>query len=219
MRDYEYNDALYRSRNTILDILEEQGFVVSKYRGFSPKELQAMMSTDVNVAQIDVNHKNDEERKARVIYYQSHVNSKNSPKIVKLLQAGFVEDEEKLSEEDAANLTCYVMINDTVGDVHNAEALGIWNEHGLKVYFCCIYNFVNNPLKHILVPKHEIIPSDQHDELLKKLLINSKSQLPIIRYHVDPITKCLAIVPGDIVKITRPSPSSGEYVVYRICAG
>ena len=100
MRDYEYNDALYRSRNTILDILEEQGFVVSKYRGFSPKELEAMMSTDVNVAQIDVNHKSDEDRKARVIYYQSHVNSKNSPKIVKLLQSGFVEEDEEMDEMD-----------------------------------------------------------------------------------------------------------------------
>ena len=74
-----------------------------------------------------------------------------------------------------------------------------------------------NPLKHYLVPAHEIIPRDQHEVLMKGLYITQKSQFPLIRYHDDPITRVIGAVPGDLIKITRPSPSAGEYIVYRFC--
>ena len=41
--------------------------------------------------------------------------------------------------------------------------------------------------------------------------------LPMIRFHEDIIARILGLVPGDIVKITRPSPQSGEYESYRVC--
>ena len=74
-----------------------------------------------------------------------------------------------------------------------------------------------NPLKYYLVPPHEIIPKDEHDALMKSLYDTQKSQFPLIRYHEDPITRVIGATPGDIIKITRPSPSAGEYVVYRVC--
>ena len=217
MRDFEYIDALYRSRITMLDILEGQGFEVSKYRGFSPKEVEAMNIDMEQIGTIDVNHKKDKNKKARIIYLSSTFNRKKTVSIVERLQAGFT-DEDNMSEEDSMNLTSYVMINDTVSDIHHVEAINVWLELKMRVYFCSIYNFVNNPSKHILVPKHEIVPSEQHEQLLKDLFVNSKSQLPIIKYHIDPITRCLGSIPGDVIKITRPSPSSGEYILYRLCA-
>jgi len=30
--------------------------------------------------------------------------------------------------------------------------------------------------------------------------------------------RILGLIPGDVVKITRSSPSSGEYIMYRICS-
>jgi DNA-directed RNA polymerase subunit H len=213
---FEYNDALYRSRNTILDILDEQGFEVARFRGFSPKEVEGM-TIDLNIAQIDAAHKTDEEKKARVIYWGQHFNRKITKKIITQLQLGYVEEDAAMSKEEAENFTCYIMMNEPITDVHHIEAVRIWNTTGMKAYFCCIYNFINNPLKHVLVPKHEIVPPEQHDLLLKELLITSKSQLPIIRYHIDTITRCLGAIPKDIIKITRPSPSAGEYIVYRVC--
>ena len=39
-----------------------------------------------------------------------------------------------------------------------------------------------------------------------------------IKFHVDPIARCIGAVPGDIIKITRPSASAGEAIIYRVCA-
>ena len=47
--------------------------------------------------------------------------------------------------------------------------------------------------------------------------IQSISNLPFIRFHEDIQVRLLGAVPGDIIKITRPSPSSGVEVMYRVC--
>ena len=52
---------------------------------------------------------------------------------------------------------------------------------------------------------------------MKTLYITTKYQFPLIRYHEDPISRVIGAVPGDILKITRPSPTAGEYIVYRVC--
>jgi DNA-directed RNA polymerase subunit H (RpoH/RPB5) len=45
-----------------------------------------------------------------------------------------------------------------------------------------------------------------------------KTQFPLNVFHQDIQARILGLVPGDIVKITRPSPSAGYYVEYRVCA-
>jgi DNA-directed RNA polymerase subunit H len=88
----------------------------------------------------------------------------------------------------------------------------------LRVSFFSMYMLVVNPLKHTLVPKHEIVPEEKHKELMASLYATSKTKFPEIKFHVDPIARCIGAVPGDIVKITRPSASSGESIIYRVCA-
>ena len=58
------------------------------------------------------------------------------------------------------------------------------------------------------IPAHKILADNK---------IKSKANLPLIKYHEDMIARILALTPGDIVKITRPSPSAGEYISYRVC--
>ena len=69
----------------------------------------------------------------------------------------------------------------------------------------------------MLQPKFELIPSEQHKNLLEENYARSKTQFPLIRYHHDMVARCLGLIPGDIIKITRPSYSAGEYVSYRTC--
>jgi DNA-directed RNA polymerase subunit H len=66
---------------------------------------------------------------------------------------------------------------------------------------------------HIYQPKHEILPKKKAEEVLKKF--NTKpSQLPYI-LQSDKGIEDLEPRPGDIIKITRNSPTSGESVYYR----
>jgi DNA-directed RNA polymerase subunit H len=62
-------------------------------------------------------------------------------------------------------------------------------------------------------PRHEILPKKDAEEILKKY--NTKpSQLPYIMIS-DKALEDLDVRPGDIIKITRKSPTAGESVYYR----
>jgi DNA-directed RNA polymerase subunit H len=66
---------------------------------------------------------------------------------------------------------------------------------------------------HAYQPKHEILPKKDAEEILKKY--NAKpSQLPYIMIS-DKALEDLDVRPGDIIKITRKSPTAGESVYYR----
>jgi len=68
-------------------------------------------------------------------------------------------------------------------------------------------------LKHAYVPKHEILPKKEADEILIKY--NAKhAQLPFI-FLSDPALRELGAKPGDVIKITRKSPTAGESIYYR----
>jgi len=66
---------------------------------------------------------------------------------------------------------------------------------------------------HVYVPKHEIMPKKEADEILIKF--NAKhEQLPFI-FLSDPALSNLGAKPGDLIKITRKSPTAGESIYYR----
>jgi DNA-directed RNA polymerase subunit H len=66
---------------------------------------------------------------------------------------------------------------------------------------------------HIFQPRHEILSKNDAQEVLKKY--NTKpSQLPYIMLS-DKGLEDLDVRPGDIIKITRKSPTAGESVYYR----
>ena len=74
-----------------------------------------------------------------------------------------------------------------------------------------------NILKHELVPLHEIIRNENEiQEILYKNNAEAKSQFPVILKH-DAVAEILGLVPGDLVRIYRPSITAGEAIFYRIC--
>jgi DNA-directed RNA polymerase subunit H len=70
-----------------------------------------------------------------------------------------------------------------------------------------------NIFEHHLVPEHEILSKEEAKELLKEYHVEAY-QLPQIRTS-DPAVFLIGARPGDIVKITRKSPTAGVHVTYR----
>jgi len=193
----------------LLDILEERGYNVEKYRKFSPAEATAAVTA---LPSLSFKVYNKDNKLCDVRY--ANISRQKLDK--------FFDD---IEDDESENTEVIIMMIVPVSDAHHMVALKQYiklKESGekrkLRVSFFSIDTLVVNPLKHVLVPKHEILPPEQHAELMQSMYITAKSKFPEIKFHVDPIARCIGAVPGDIVKIIRPSPSAGESVIYRVCA-
>ena len=69
-------------------------------------------------------------------------------------------------------------------------------------------------IKHELVPKHEILSDDEKNVVLSMFKVTDK-QLPKILIS-DPVVEMIGAKPGNVLRITRKSPTAGEAVYYRI---
>lgn len=67
--------------------------------------------------------------------------------------------------------------------------------------------------EHKLVPKHEILTKEEAEKILAQYRVQPY-QLPQIKAS-DPAVKAIGARPGDILKITRKSPTAGEHIAYR----
>jgi|688.fasta_scaffold1045129_1 DNA-directed RNA polymerase I, II, and III subunit RPABC1 len=138
----------------------------------------------------------------------------NDVKIVYCLSAKVKWSELKKFFEDEKPYSLYICVAKDKMSQNNTKMLGSLKSN-LQVFDMRHLQF--NISKHSLVPKHEIVRDENEiKELIEKFTLKSKFQLPII-LKIDAMSKYLGLKNGDVIKITRVSPTAGEYVVYRCC--
>ena len=212
--DAEVYDVLFRSRVTLLKILKDKGYDISTYEKFSPWEIEAMISNEKkNALGMKLTKENGDEK--CVVIYRLNLLKQS---LTKFIESNFVDEESEDYIPDAQNSEIMVILLESVNnEVFHTASLATYQKHKIRISFFQAHSLVNNPKEHILVPKHEIVPKDEIPELKKRLNIQGVSNLPFIRFHQDIQARLLGALPGDVIKITRPSPSAGVEIVYRVC--
>jgi DNA-directed RNA polymerase subunit H (RpoH/RPB5) len=221
-------DILIRSRSTILDLLHNRGYNTTPYRKIVAGDLVKLLNLPEALrmeleARVDDSLPHMKGRKAVVEYAFGNIKqSVGSGDYVQKLLSDQASSEKALYNinPDTTEVIVIYLTKKFEEDLDSYDkgALEAWQKHQLKIQFFPMFRLVNNPLKHVSQPKFEIVPSEDHPALLQQWYCRSKKQFPIIKFHNDMASRCLGLLPMDIVKITRYSVTAGEYVNYRVCA-
>jgi DNA-directed RNA polymerase subunit H (RpoH/RPB5) len=186
-------DAVFKSFTTIIEMLEDRKVNTG---GLSKDSAYELLKPFV------VNNK---------ILFDVVV---NESKIIYCLSSKVKWSELKKLFEDETPYKLYICVTKEKMSQNNTKMLASLKLN-MQVFDIKMLQF--NISQHELVPKHELIADENEvKEIMEKFMIKSKFQLPII-LKTDAMAKYLGLKNGDIIKITRVSPTAGEYVVYRCC--
>lgn len=182
-----------KSFNVIIEMLNDRGMKFD----IVPNQLQiqSFISNQSNKPGFEILLEN----KIRIIYY---------------LSTKFKWSElKKFFESDESYPLTLLVVREKISQ-NNMKQISQLNIH-IQIFMLKELQF--NITKHDLVPKHELVNDPEEiKKIMDMLSIKSKNQLPII-LKTDAMARWLNLRSGDIVKISRPSQTSGHYVVYRCC--
>lgn len=197
---------IYKSRNTILNLLSSRKYNVSDYAEFSINEIDAMYSND----QLDMLVSKEDGEKTYVKYY---LNSKSLRKEnLDTLVEDLFQIESILTKKD----TLIVIVNDEPNDTIVDRMKYLYDHDGVFVVMHNIDRLQFNLLENVLVPYTEILEDSQIEDLKKEYNLKGISQLPEIS-RFDPHALAVCLRPGQICKLQRKSNTAMNYYYYRVC--
>lgn len=206
-------NKIYRSKNTILEMLELRGLEVSEYKNFSVNEIDVMykamdkkMTTDSSPLDFECS-KGDNNYYIKFVLFTKLRLSNTKTLIENMI-------DEYVKEGD----TIIFVVKDKINNIETYEnMLSIYLEESkIMVQIFWIDTLLTNITKHELVPDMRILNKEEKQDIFQKSNISNFSQMPII-LKTDPVAKFYGLIIGDLVEITRPSPTGGVYKNYRYC--
>lgn len=202
--------SVYKSRTTILDLLENLGYKTDEYTGFTINEVDAMYSS----SQLDMLMANADAKKIYVRYYISDktTNRQLRPANIDEIVRDLYLVESVLNRND----TLMIVMDDDPNDSVLAKLEYIYNRDGVFIVAQSLRRLQFNVLNHALVPKVEVLTREQTDEFRKTYNVAELSQLPQIS-RFDPMALAVYMRPGQVCKIVRQSPTALDYNYYRVC--
>ena len=198
--------SVYKSRNTMIEQLDKQGFDVTDYQEFSINEVDAMIAN----TQLDMlmTHKTD----GRKVYVKYYSLKQIRPAIVDTIIEDLYTIESVLTKPD----TLIIVIDDEPNDTILDKVKYIYDRYG---YFVILFNIKRlqfNILNHVYVPSASILPAAEMAEFMKTYQIRDLTQLPEIS-RFDPHALSVGVRPGQIMRFERNSTTAMKSLYYRAC--
>jgi len=198
---------LYKSRKIVLEQLQDQGFNISNYEGFSINDVNIMY----NKSQLDMLLDNDYDGK---IYIKYHINKKITSNNIYETVTDLFEMESILNKETDRVI---FIIKDEPNDTMTKIQEQIWHNDKYYITIINLDRLQFNITKHKLVPKHTILDMESEKVFLEKYnVVDAKTQLPTIS-RFDPVAVSIGLRPGQICEINRNSQTAIDNNFYRIC--
>ena len=197
--------TIYKSRNNILEILEERKFDVSNFSNISINELGVLYENN----QLDMLVEDGNNKKVYIKYY---LNKLIKPQNIYDIIEDLFNLENLLDKKD----DLIIIIKDEPNDTLLETIKNIWMNENFYISLLNIQRLQYNLLKHVMVPKHTILNNDEILEMKKKYNILNNNQLPSISYY-SPVSLVIGLRPNDIVKIDRNSKTALTSEYFRIC--
>jgi len=218
--------AIYKSRLTLLELMNKQNYNTYTYEGFSINEVNTMKTNNQldmllekktiqeNTIQTNNNtiiqvEQKDEPKKIYIKYY---LNKSLRPNNLQDIIDDLFNIEQILNKKD----TLLIVVKDEVNDTMQNTIKHIWEKDRIFVIIISLKRLQFNILNHILVPSHRVLGQDELIQVKKRYNIINDKQFPEIS-RFDPVAQVIGIRPGEVCEIIRPSKIALTEPYYRIC--
>lgn len=198
---------VFKSRNIILSLLERQGYNITNYQGSSINEVHSMYQTK----QMDMLVTNEENNKKAYIKYHLNKNLRHNNIY------DYIEDLYNLEQILTKQDDLIIVIKDEPNEPLLKILSNIWEQDEIFITVFNITRLQFNILEHTLVPPHRKLLLEEANDIKKKYNITDDSQIPDIS-RFSPVAQAIALRPGDLCEIIRPSRTSITSKFYRICS-
>jgi DNA-directed RNA polymerase subunit H (RpoH/RPB5) len=197
---------LYKSRNILLDILEERGYLTEEYKHFGISEMQILF----NNKQLDMLLENPKNK--RKIYVKYHLSTLNQQKIYDYIDDLYHLEDILTPDDELLIIIKDQNINSTLEEIMNF----IFIKDGVFVNIRKFKHYLFNHLEHVLVPEHKILTDNEKQIVYEKYKITDEKQMPEIS-RFDATASIIGLRPGELCEITRPSKTAILSKYYRLC--
>tara|TARA_B110000285_G_scaffold27397_1_gene26980 strand:- start:5007 stop:5654 length:648 start_codon:yes stop_codon:yes gene_type:complete len=200
---------LYKTRQTLFELLETQGYNVAKYTGIGIVELQAMLKNE----ELDLQLEKDD-KKVYIKFYE--ITGKTKKTLKQAVLEAFVEQFFEVEESLTKNDDLVIIVNEDSTETIQNAVKHIWEQKGVYVNIISLKRLQFNILSHSIVPNHKILSTEEQTEFYSKYNIKRSKEIPEIS-RFDAVSTALCMRPDQVCKIIRPSKTSIEGIYYRNC--
>jgi len=205
--------SVYKSRLTLLKLMEKQGYNIDEYDNFSINEVNAMFQNK----QLDMllekpNNSNNPDATKRKIYMSYYLAKTLRPQNIQEIIDDLFNLEEVLTKED----TLMIIIKEEMNETTMNLLKHIWEQDGIFIVIQSLKRLQFNILEHSLVPSHRVLNDEEVQVVKLRYNIVDNTQFPDIS-RFDPVAQVIGIRPGQICEIIRPSKTAITGYFYRMC--
>jgi DNA-directed RNA polymerase subunit H (RpoH/RPB5) len=200
---------VYKARTSLLEQLQAQGYDISQIEGFTVTEVNAMLRHDQLDFTVSMPADSLEQKKTHVKFYLAKA---LRPANVDEFVSQLFKVEELLTKADTLYIVTMSDANETLLKKLNL----IWQRDRILVNIYAIQRLQANILRHVKVPKHTVLTTEEAKDVRQRYNLVKDEQIPSIS-RFDPVSVALGIRPGQLCKIDRYSPTAGTAVYYRLC--